>query len=91
MDFGTQNDLLLVILGGGWLTQGDLGDRRGAQIDAKLGILTNKAHKIIENHQNNTGFRGLFDFHKNSYHFFQVPLYHDFYMKTPWILTTLFI
>ena len=36
--FGTPNDLLLGILGPGWLGQGNLGDRRGAQIEPKLEI-----------------------------------------------------
>ena len=53
MDFGTPNDLLLVTLGLLWFTQGDLGGRLGAQIDAKLEILTKNAHKMIQNHQNN--------------------------------------
>ena len=47
MDFGTQNDLLLVTLGPTWIGQGDLRCRLGAQIDAKLEILTKNAHKMI--------------------------------------------
>ena len=47
MDFGTQNDLLLVTLGLGWNGQGDLRDRLGAQIDPKLEISSKSAPKII--------------------------------------------
>ena len=52
-DFWTPNDILLVTFGCAWRGQGDLGGRLGAQIDAKLEILTKNAHKMIQNHQNN--------------------------------------
>ena len=51
MTFGIQNDLLL--LGRLWFTQGDLGGRLGAQIDAKLEILTKNAPNLTQSHQNN--------------------------------------
>ena len=53
MAFGTQNYILLVILGLGWNGQGDLRDRLGAQIDPKLEILSKSAPKMIPYHQNN--------------------------------------
>ena len=53
MDFGTQNDLLLVTLDLLWIGQGDLGGRLGAQIDAKLEIFTKNVPNVTQSHQNN--------------------------------------
>ena len=53
MTFGTPNDLLLVTLDLIWFNQGDLGGRLGAQIDAKLEILTKSGPKCTQSHQNN--------------------------------------
>ena len=53
MDFGTQNDLLLVTLGLLWFPQGDLGGRLGAQIDAKLEIFIKNAPNLTQSHENN--------------------------------------
>ena len=48
MTFGIPNELLLVTLGLLWFTQGDLGGRLGAQIDAKLEIFTKSAPKFLQ-------------------------------------------
>ena len=61
MDFGTQNDLLLVTLGLLWIGQGDLGGRLGAQIDARLEILSESAPQMTQRHQNN--FQNSFQCH----------------------------
>ena len=52
MDFGTQNDLLLVILGPPWLPQGDLGARFGDPLGPNTEKITKHAPKCLQSHQN---------------------------------------
>ena len=53
MDFGIQNDLLLVTLGPIWFTQGDLGARFGDPLGPNTEKLTKHAPKCLQSHQNN--------------------------------------
>ena len=52
MTFGIPNNLLLVILGGAWLTQGDLGARFGDPLGPNTEKLTKHAPKCLQSHQN---------------------------------------
>ena len=52
MDFGTQNDLLLVTLGPIWFHQGDLGARFGDPLGPNTENLTKHAPKCLQSHQN---------------------------------------
>ena len=51
MDFGTQNDLLLVTLERTWLHQGDLGDRFGDPLGLNIETLSESAAQITKSHQ----------------------------------------